>query len=253
MSWAVPRKVNDGEFLRTKDYIKASLGYPMVSVPVSEFQLNIAIEDALERWYMYMSHGSQYMAVDTWMFQTTQGQSLYKIDDCIDPAKIRAVIYNPQNYSLFNIAFNQNFDFLFFTTQEQIPELTTFYFAMMKQEFVNKVLGQEGTWDIVGSPPMLQLMPTPKGSISVGVMFAKLPDESTLEKIGWIRRFSLAKTKLMLGETLSRYSSIPGAMGDLQLNGNDLKAEGKEEIEKMENELRLMTEAYHIQTDSETW
>lgn len=253
MPYLVPRKVNNGEFLRTKDYLLTSLGDPLVTVPVSEKHLNISIENALSYFYAYFSHSSQYMVLDYWIFKTNPRQSLYELDKCIDPGKVRSVVYNPQNYSLFNIAFNQNFDFLFFTTQEQIPDLTTFYFAMMKQEMVNKVLGQEGTWDIVGSPPKLHLMPTPEGSLSVAVIFSKLADEKTLDSIDWIRRYALASLKVMLGEILSRYTNLPGSMGEMQLNGQELKAEGKEEKKELEEYIKLLTDAYHIQTDHESW
>lgn len=230
-----------------------TLGDPMVSVPLAEPQLNRAIEDALERFYMYASSAMQYMLVDYWIFTTTPSQSLYPLDKCIDPAKIRSVIYNPQNYSLFNISFNRNFDFLFFSTSEQMPDLATFYMAMMKQETVNQVLGQEGTWNIIGAPPMIQLFPEPIGTLNVAVIFSRLPDQDTLSRIGWIRRYALSRAKSILGEILSRYSSIPGGQGDITLDGDALKSEGKDEQEKLMEELMFLQDGYQIQTDFDRW
>ena len=235
----VPIHVQNGTFVRTKQYIMAKLGNPFLGVSLDEAQLNICIEDALEMFYHYSSETWDYMVLDYWIFQTEPDRAVYDLHSCIDQAKIRSVIYNPQNYSLFNIAFNQNFDFLFFTTADQMPDLATFYMAMMKQELVNKVLGQEGTFAVVGSPPKLHLIPTPQGVLNVGVMFSKLPDIETLEKIGIIRRLALAKAKMILGEILTRYSSIPGGMGEISMNGSELKAEGKEEEQTIIEDMRL--------------
>lgn len=249
----VPVRVNDGDFLPVKEYILQTLGDPMISVPINVSQLNRAIEDALEVYYMYASSAMQYMLVDYWIFTTNPGQNLYPLDKCIDPAKIRSVVYNPQNYSLFNISFNRNFDFLFFTTSEQMPDLATFYMAMMKQETVNQVLGQNGTWNVIGAPPLLQLFPEPVGAVNVAVVFSRLPDQDTLSRIGWIRRYALARTKQILGEILSRYTSIPGGQGDITLNGETLKNEGKEETEKLRDEIMFLQDAYYVQTDEDRW
>jgi hypothetical protein len=44
----------------------------------------------------------------------------------------------------------------------------------------------------------------------------------------------------MLGEARSKFGAIAGPGGSGQLNGGDLKAAGKEEIEKLEKELELL-------------
>jgi hypothetical protein len=249
--YILPVEVTNGSFSRTKDFIMTSLGDPFLSVHLAEKHMNYAIEEAIGRFYENMDQSFQYMVVDYWQFETEPTQSLYRLPDCIDPGKIKAVIYTPNNYPFFNIAFNQNYDYLYFLNTEYAPDLTTFYLAMMRQEFVNHVLGQEGTWDIVGSPPCLHLMPTPNRNVPAAVMFTKLADEHTLERISWIREYALARSKVYFGEILTRFSNIPGGMGgDIQMNGADLKQEGKEELEKLMEELRLNC-VFSIHTDSE--
>jgi hypothetical protein len=55
----------------------------------------------------------------------------------------------------------------------------------------------------------------------------------------WIKDYTLATCKLMLGEARSKFGAIAGPGGSGQLNGADLKSSGKEEIEKLEKELEL--------------
>ena len=78
----------------------------------------------------------------------------------------------------------------------------------------------------------------------------------------WIRQYTLACSKEILGMVRSKFSSVPIPNGDLQLNGSDLISSGKEEKERLRTELREMfdsltydkliegqaTEAANIQT-----
>lgn len=55
----------------------------------------------------------------------------------------------------------------------------------------------------------------------------------------WIRRYSLAQSKLMMGQAYERYSSMPGPSGGISLNGATLKSEALTELELLEQELIL--------------
>ena len=59
----------------------------------------------------------------------------------------------------------------------------------------------------------------------------------------WIRQYTLANCKELLGQVRSKFSSVPIAGGDLQLNGADLVGAGKEEKERLRNELREMLDS----------
>jgi hypothetical protein len=53
----------------------------------------------------------------------------------------------------------------------------------------------------------------------------------------WLRDYSLATCKLMLGEAREKFASIASPQGSTQLNGAALKGEGKTEIEILEQDL----------------
>lgn len=53
----------------------------------------------------------------------------------------------------------------------------------------------------------------------------------------WIRSYTLALSKNILAEAYSKFNQIIGPQGGTTLKGNELKAESKEEIEKLETEL----------------
>ena len=68
------------------------------------------------------------------------------------------------------------------------------------------------------------------------------PDEQLLEDYlakQWIKDYTLASCKYMLGEARSKFATIAGPGGGSTLNGDALKAEAQAEIEKLENDVAM--------------
>ena len=57
----------------------------------------------------------------------------------------------------------------------------------------------------------------------------------------WLRDYTLAGCKQMLGEARSKFASIAGPGSPITLNGNDLKSSAKEEFERLDKELMDFT------------
>jgi len=96
--------------------------------------------------------------------------------------------------------------------------------------FVNDGLNPsytDETMDGISNPSNL-----PYGNISYG----------NINSMGrqWVRQYTLACSKEILGLVRSKFSSVPIPNGDLQLNGSDLISSGKEEKERLRSELREM-------------
>jgi hypothetical protein len=53
----------------------------------------------------------------------------------------------------------------------------------------------------------------------------------------WMRDYTLAYCKKMLGEARSKFSSLPGAQGGVSLNGAEMKNEADVLIDKLEQDL----------------
>ena len=53
----------------------------------------------------------------------------------------------------------------------------------------------------------------------------------------WIKDYSYSQAKFILGEARSKFQTINGPQGGTSLNGDTLKQEAKEEIEKLEKDL----------------
>ena len=64
----------------------------------------------------------------------------------------------------------------------------------------------------------------------------------------WLKRYALAIAKETLGLIRRKYSSIPTAGGERQLDGADLVRESQEEREKLDQEIRKESFPYPIVT-----
>jgi len=68
------------------------------------------------------------------------------------------------------------------------------------------------------------------------------PDSQLMEDYlakQWIKDYTLAACKYMLGEARSKFATIAGPQGGSTLNGDTLKAEAQAEMEKLENEVAM--------------
>ena len=57
----------------------------------------------------------------------------------------------------------------------------------------------------------------------------------------WIKDYTLAKCKFMLGEARSKFNTIAGPQGGTSLNGDTLKQEAQAEMERLEQEVKTQT------------
>jgi hypothetical protein len=85
---------------------------------------------------------------------------------------------------------------------------------------------------------ILHIAPTPDDSLLklfVEVFRSASTDELLNER--FVRDHALALCKIQLGEIRSKFQSLPGFNNAVSLNGTDLKNEGKEEKDALENDL----------------
>ena len=81
------------------------------------------------------------------------------------------------------------------------------------------------------------------------IPFANIPYKN-INSIGkqWIRRFALALTKETLGQVRSKFGSIPIPGESVTLNGDALITQGKEEQDKLREELKSMLDDMEYST-----
>ena len=121
--------------------------------------------------------------------------------------------------------------------------LATYDMFSQYQELVGRMFGSfiEFKWN--STTKKLTLLQRPRADENIMMYCYNYRPNSELLKdylaIQWIKDYTLASCKYMLGEARSKFATIAGPQGGSALNGETLKAEAQAELEKLQNDLTL--------------
>jgi hypothetical protein len=121
--------------------------------------------------------------------------------------------------------------------------LATYDMFSQYQELVGRMFGSfiEFKWNSTNKK--LTILQRPRADENVMMYcYNYRPDTELLRDylaIQWIKDYTLAGCKYMLGEARSKFATIAGPQGGSALNGETLKAEAQAELEKLQSDLSL--------------
>jgi hypothetical protein len=226
--------------------LKSRLGDGMVDVELDREHYDTAINLALGK-YRQLSSGAVEESVI--FIQTQAGITEYTLpDEVIEVRRLyrRGIGTNSgggTNFDPFDVAFNN----MYMLQAGQIGGLAVFDAFAQYKETIGRVFGSEYNFLWNRNTKVLKILRNVNHEEEVGIgVYNFTPEAILLGDIyasQWLASYSLAHCKLMLGEARSKYASgLPGAGGAIQLNGADLKAEGKTEIDELLVALHNMEE-----------
>ena len=121
--------------------------------------------------------------------------------------------------------------------------LATYDMFSQYQELVGRMFGSfiEFKWN--NTSKQLTLLQRPRTEETLMLYaYNYRPDSELLKDYlasQWIKDYTLASCKYMLGEARSKFATIAGPQGGSTLNGDALKNEAMQEIEKLESDVAL--------------
>jgi hypothetical protein len=119
--------------------------------------------------------------------------------------------------------------------------LATYYAFASYQKLVGKMFGSDINFTFNKTTKLLTVDQRPQSGEEVLMWIDNYrPDFNLLEDRyagQWLRDYTLATCKIMLGEAREKFQTIASPQGGTQLNGTQLKTEGKAEIEMLEQDL----------------
>lgn len=119
--------------------------------------------------------------------------------------------------------------------------LANYEIAMQYQELLGRMFGQDVQFNWNPATKKLFIQRIFEAPEEVCLQVYNTKPEAVLLKDSyarpWLRSYTVAQCKLMLGEAYSKYSGLAGPQGGITLKGDALKTEGQTEIEKLEKEL----------------
>jgi len=220
-----------------KDYVLARLGHPTVRVELTDFQIQICIEEATSKLEYHAPHWMKQYAV----LDASANVNLYELPQEI-ANNLTDVYFRRGIFTLGATPGSLEYDFaiMFFTNTGLFNNYNVSQYMLMQMYLkqINKVLGNSTSWDLINNK-YLQIFPIPSSSDEIILEFRGL-DAATIHPAykNWIQRYTLAVAKEILGRARSKYQTLPGPGGGTRLDGDALLAESKEEKQLLLEELK---------------
>jgi hypothetical protein len=228
------------------DYCKIMLGDGMIDVELDP----IHYETALNRSLAVFRQRSDNAVEESYTFMTLkQDQNEY-----ILPKEIQQVrqIYrrsigsrtgNGSGGTVFE-PFNLAYTNTYLLSSTNMGGLATYELFSQYQELVGKMFGSfiNFTWLPQSRKIIIQQRPRGDEEILLWVYNVR-PDFAIIEDTyagQWIKDYSLANCKIMLGQAREKFASIAGPQGGTALNGSAMKAEGQADLDRLTIELATL-------------
>ena len=227
------------------DYVHAMLGGGMIDVELDPIHYETALTKAFSKY----RQRSDYSVEESYAVL----QLLEDVNDYILPKEIIEVrqIFRrsvgsrsgsgdgSSLYEPFNLAYTNTY----LLAGSGMGGLATYNFFSQQQELVGRMFGSfiEFKWNT--TTKKLTILQRPRAGEEVLLyVYNYRPDSQLLSDYlsnTWIKDYTLALCKYMLGEARSKFATIAGPQGGTSLNGQDLKNEAQAEIEKLEKDVSL--------------
>lgn len=225
------------------DYVNAMLGGGMIDVELDPVHYETALSKALSRFRQRSDNSVE----ESYMFMpTVLDQNTYTLpQEVVEVRKIfRRSIGSRSGggdggtlFEPFNMAYTNTY----MLSSSNLGGLATYDFFSQYQELVGRMFGSfiEFKWNTTNK--QLTILQRPRAEEDLLLYcYNYRPDEELLNDYlvkQWIKDYTLASCKYMLGEARSKFATIAGPQGGSTLNGDALKGEAQQEMEKLEQEV----------------
>jgi hypothetical protein len=228
--------------------VQLRLADGMVDVELDREHYDVAIDKAVGI-YRQLSSGSVEESII--FFNTEKDVTEYILpDEVMEVRRMyrRGIGTNSggTNFDPFDVAFNN----MYMLQAGQIGGLAVFDAFSQYKETLGRVFGSEYNFLWNRNTKQLKILRNVRHEeeIAVGV-YNFIPESILLRDVyasNWLGSYSLAMSKMMLGEARSKYTSgLPGAGGAIQLNGDTLKTEAQ-------NEMQMLKDSVHAYEEGNT-
>ena len=226
-----------------RSFILGMLGSPVVRVELTDSQLKIAIDTAINKLNYHIPYWCTQFAV----FNTSPGVNLYELPTYMLDNLI-FVAYKKSLMSTMNMANSLEFDYFLNYFKDNYSfgtfSMGDFYLLQSHLEMTKRILGQDGSFDIVDGK-YLQIYPIPVTGDQEVVLEYRALDSETMHPGYrlWINKYALACAKEILGRVRGKFNSgLPSPAGGVKLDGESLVMEAKKEQEELYKELMMSIE-----------
>ena len=225
------------------DYVHTFLGGGMIDVELDPVHYETALTKALSRFRQRSDNSVE----ESYLFMpTVLDQNTYTLPN--EVIEVRQIFRRSigsrsgggDGGTLFE-PFNMAYTNTYLMASSNLGGLATYDMFSRYQELVGRMFGSfiEFKWNT--STKQLTILQRPRAEENLMLYcYNYRPDTELLNDYivkQWIKDYTLASCKHMLGEARSKFATIAGPQGGSTLNGDALKNEAAQEMEKLEQEV----------------
>jgi hypothetical protein len=229
-------------------YIRSQLGEPLIPAEITDEQLEDCVSDAVW-WYNRWRNPKEGL-----LYLQLEGTAKdgYTIPAVVGGEEnIIEIIMRPRYPFTYyagrtDLVTNLYLQYLFQSYRTGFSEfLADYYITVSIEQDINIILGTQIKWEVLNGK--LFIHPSPD-SLNIAIRYRSALTPAEIVTNQWIREYTLAKAKIVLGNIRSTFKSgIVGGEGMMQLNGEDLKAEGFQELERIREDLKKTSEPLFLE------
>lgn len=225
------------------DYCRTMLGDGMIDVELDPKHYEVALDRTLTRFRQRSANSVEesYVFLELKKDQNDYvlPKEIINVQSCFRRTLgSRTGGGTGSNFEPFNLAYTNTY----LLNSTMLGGISTYFLFASYQEMVGKIFGSYIEFQWIPTSHTLRILQRPftEGEVLMLRCQNYRPDHVIIEDLyakQWVRDYTLASCKIMLGEARSKFQSIAGPQGGGSLNGSDLKSAGKEELEKLDKEL----------------
>lgn len=226
------------------DYCKNMLGDGMIDVELDPSHYETALVRSLGK---YRQRGDSSVE-ESYMFLTTvEDQNVYTLPK--EVVEVRQIFRRSigsrtgsgQGGTVFE-PFNLAYTNTYLLSSSNMGGIATYDIFAQYQEMIGRMFGSFIEFKWHSQSHKLTLLQRPRNSDEELLLYVYnyRPDIGILNDVyasQWVKDYTLANCKLMLGQAREKFASIAGPQGGTALNGSAMKSEAQTEMEKLEQEL----------------
>lgn len=227
--------------------LKIRLGQGLVDVELDREHYELAITTAVRRFRQRSSRASEESFV---FLPLVRDVSLYTLPDEVQDVRFcyrrfASATGGGGAFDPFGAAFVNNIYMV--QNPGGLPgggagTLALYDFATQHQELIGRMFGRDMqyTWNPVTKKILFHRAIRAAEEVVIHCYVAQSEDILFTDpySLPWLSDYSLAYCKLFLGEGRGKWSGLAGPQGGITLNGDQLKTEAQQEIERLDTELK---------------
>ena len=225
------------------EYISTFLGGSMVDVELDPKDYTVAIDKALAK---YRQRSSNAVEESVGFLNLKLDVNEYQLPKEVMSVRqlfrrsIGSRSGGGNGGSLFE-PFNLAYSNTYLLASTNMGGLATYYAFASYQKQVGKMFGSDINFIFNPTSKMLTVHQRPHTDEEVLVWMTNYrPDFSLLSDVyagQWLKEYALANAKMILGQAREKFPTIASPQGGSGLNGSQLKAEAKAEMDQLEMDL----------------